>query len=124
MPEESSANVGIPVWCAETNKGGDENHVLIKDRASAASGPLWINGRENAERITQPLDGGTGDEDRAFKRVNALALRIDKRWSSADGCWGHYRLFAGIEQRENIQCRMLISSCRARSRPGLTIAAC
>ena len=86
------------MWCAETNKGGDENHVLIRIGFGSQRAAL-INGRENAERITQPLDGGTGDEDRAFERVNALASELisDGRQQTV---LRHYRLFAGIEQRE------------------------
>jgi hypothetical protein len=57
-----------------------------------------IDGRENAERITQPLDGGTGDEDRAFERVDALAELISDGRQQA--VLRHNRLRAGVEQRE------------------------
>ena len=98
MPKRAPRTSASPIRRAETDEGRDKNDLLMR----IGFGCQWaalIDGRENAERITHPLNGGTGDEDRPFERVNALAAELisDGRQQTV---LRHDRLRAGVEQRE------------------------
>ena len=72
-PHDGPARVGIPIGGAHPDEGRHEEHfsrVLHRTRQNLALGRI----REHAHLVAQPLDNGSGYEDRPLEGVGkALA---------------------------------------------------
>ena len=73
QPENRAARFRVPVRCAETSEGRDENHVLQRIGLGRQH-PRVLGALDQLQPVAEPLYGRAGDEDRTLQRVGRAAV--------------------------------------------------
>ena len=96
--DDRAAGVHIPARCAETGERGHEVHAAVIRHALGQNVALVCRS-DQAELITQPLDGAAGIEHAALERIGRLTIDRPRnaRDQTADAAHG---FAAGIHERE------------------------